>query len=427
MQRPFWNQPRLRRALVSAAVVAVSTVAATACSDSSTEPGGAIVAMKIVKTPLSKPTTNMLRGDSIQLIGVPINADSNFVNTTITWTSSDNAKATVDANGLVKTVAGGDVTITAAAGGQTATFPINIQFPVGSVDVNPKAQTIRREGAVTLTATLLGTDGQPAIARTVSWSSSNTAVATVNATTGVVSGVTDGTATITATSEGVSGSTTVTVSGAPLVSTVTVNLPSGQAAIVANGSTMQLTQTSKAASGTTVAGTTATWTSSSNAIATVSATGLVTCVSSGTATITANVPNGATPPVNVSGTTNVQCAPGLVYGTPTVIANISSAGISTLAVVVPAGTTNLTITGSGGGSAGDADVYVFAPSVTPATLNTSASALAYSNATTFSANSGGSESISITNPAAGTWRIIVYAWSGAGAVANYSVTATKTP
>jgi uncharacterized protein YjdB len=422
MQRPFWNQPRLRRALVSAAVVAVSTVAATACSDSSTEPGGAIVAMKIVKTPLSKPTTNMLRGDSIQLIGVPMNADSNFVNTTVTWTSSDNAKATVDANGLVKTIAGGDVTITAAAGGQTATFPINIQFPVGTVDVNPKAQTIRREGSVTLTATLLGTDGQPAIARTVVWSTSNAAVATVNATTGQVSGVTDGTATITATSEGVAGSTTVTVSGAPLVATVTVASPSTQLPFQAVGSTLQLTQTPKAASGTTITGTTPTWTTSSASIATVSSTGLVTCVAPGSATITSTVPNGATPNVNVQGTLSVSCFTAAVVGAQSV-PNTSAGNATFFAFVVPAGTTSMTIALSGG--TGDPDLYLFSPTRTPGAL-TSTGGFAGTN-DGISGNSGPSESVTVTNPAAGTWRIAVHAWGGAPAISGGTMTITKTP
>lgn len=424
MQIPFWNQPRLRRSLVSVAMVGLSSIAMTACDDSSTEPGGAVVKLTIVQNKISQPKTNMLRGITIQLIAVPVNADSNFVNTPVTWTSSDATKATVDANGLVTTVAGGNVTISASAGGQTGTYDLNIQFPVGSITISPAAPTIRQEGAVTLTAALLGTDGIAATGRTVTWSSSNPAVATVNATTGFVAGISNGTATITATSEGVTGTRIVTVSGSALVATVTVTSPTGQTPFGAIGTTMQLTQTSRAASGNTVSGTTATWTSSSAAIATVSATGLVTFVSEGSATITANVDNGIG--TNVAGQLSVQSAPQLVNGVATVIASVSSGAIRALAFVVPAGTTNLSIAGSGGG-AGDPDVYVFAPSVTPSALNLATNALAYSNSTSFSANSGGAESISIASPAAGTWRVIVYAWSGAGAATNYSVTATRTP
>lgn len=64
---------------------------------------------------------------------------------------------------------------------------------------------------VTMTATVLPTD---AYDKTVTWSSDNTSVATVNSSTGVLTGVAEGTATITATANdgsGKSGSATVTV------------------------------------------------------------------------------------------------------------------------------------------------------------------------------------------------------------------------
>lgn len=421
MQRPFWNQPRLRRALVSAAIVAVSSVAATACSDSSTEPGGDIVKLVIVQTPISQPKTNMLRGITLQLIAVPMNADSNFVNIPVTWTSSDNTKATVDQNGKVTTVAGGNVTISAAAGGQTGTYDLNIQFPVASIAVTPTGQTIRQEGSLTMTATLLGTDGQPAVGRTVVWSSSAPTIATVNATTGVVSGVANGTANIIATSEGISGQTAVIVNGSPLVSTVTVTSPSTQSAFQAVGLTLQLTQTSKAASGTTVAGTTAAWSTSNAAIATISATGLVTCVSAGNATMTATVNNGIG--TNVTGTLAVTCATPAIYGAQTV-PNTASGSAFTYALVVPAGTTNITVAHSGG--TGDPDIYIFSPTQVQGTLGAT-SGYASGTYTTVSGASGPTESASVTNPAAGTWRIAVHAWGGAAAISGGTLTVSKTP
>ncbi|HET9423740.1 MAG TPA: Ig-like domain-containing protein [Gemmatimonadaceae bacterium] len=421
------KQIRLRRTILGAAVVALSALAVAACSEGSTEPGGDIVRIDMSQTPLSQPRTNMLRGTTLQLLAAPVNADEDFVNLPITWTSSDNSKATVDASGKVTTVSGGDVTISAAAGGKTGTYDINIQYPVGTVTVTPANPTIRQEGAVALTATLLGTDNTAAIGRSVTWTSSNTAVATVNSSTGSVSGVTEGTATITATSEGVTGQTVVTVSGSPLVSTVTVSPPSTQTApIVAVGGTMQLSRTSRAASGTVVTGTTATWSSSSNATATVSTSGLVTCVSAGSATITAVVPTGEGTNT-VSGSLGVTCAVQLVSGVPTTLASLSSGSISQYAIVVPAGTTNISISTTGGGSAGDADIYLFSPTRIPPTLNTSPSAFAYSSRDAVSALSGNAESISLADPAAGTWRLIVYAWSGAGTVSNLVITATTTP
>jgi len=82
--------------------------------------------------------------------------------------------------------------------------------PVASVSVSPASASVAVGQTVQLTATPKDAGGNPLSGRVVTWASSNTAVATVNAS-GLVSGVAAGTATIMATSEGVSGSGAVTV------------------------------------------------------------------------------------------------------------------------------------------------------------------------------------------------------------------------
>src|SRR5207245_2695435 len=93
---------------------------------------------------------------------------------------------------------------------------------------------------VQLTATPRDAGGNPLSGQTVTWSSSNTAVAAVS-NSGLVSGVTPGSATITATSEGKSGTSSITVTNVP-VATVDVTPPS---ASVQAGQTVQLTATPK--------------------------------------------------------------------------------------------------------------------------------------------------------------------------------------
>jgi uncharacterized protein YjdB len=92
-----------------------------------------------------------------------------------------------------------------------------------------------------------------------------------------------GTVTITATSEGKSGTSSVTVTPAP-VATVTL---APNAASVQLGQTTTLTATLKDAAGTVLTGRLITWGSSDNTVATVSSAGVVTAVKLGTATITA--------------------------------------------------------------------------------------------------------------------------------------------
>src|SRR5204863_7826999 len=96
-------------------------------------------------------------------------------------------------------------------------------------------------------------------------------------------GVTAGSVTITATSEGQSGTASLTVVGAP-VKNKTVTPPS---ASVPAGQTVQLTATLKDANGNVLTGRTVTWASNNTTVATVNSSGLVTTKVAGYATITA--------------------------------------------------------------------------------------------------------------------------------------------
>jgi uncharacterized protein YjdB len=159
--------------------------------------------------------------------------------------------------------------------------------PVATVTVAPNPASVAVGATVQLTATLKDANQNTLTGRTVTWTTSNASVATVNSGTGLVSGVAVGSATITATSEGKSGTSAVTVvAGTPApVATVTVT---PNPASVAVGATVQLTATLKDANGNTLTGRTVAWTTSNASFATVnSSSGLVTGVAAGSATITA--------------------------------------------------------------------------------------------------------------------------------------------
>src|SRR5205823_4609778 len=154
--------------------------------------------------------------------------------------------------------------------------------PVSAVTVSPASASVQPGQTLQLTATTLDSAGNVLTGRTVTWSSSNTAAATVSRT-GLVSGVAAGSATITALSEGQSGTAVVAVTNAPVASVIVT--PSS--ATVSVGQTAQLTATLRDAAGNGLSGRVVTWASSNTGVATVSSSGLASAKAAGTATITA--------------------------------------------------------------------------------------------------------------------------------------------
>ncbi|HEY1952511.1 MAG TPA: Ig-like domain-containing protein [Gemmatimonadaceae bacterium] len=133
----------------------------------------------------------------------------------VAWSTSNAAAATVSSSGVVTGAAAGSATITATSGGQSGTSAITVTAApppppvVTTVTVAPAAPSINVGGNVTLTATVKDAQGNVMTGQSIAWSTSNSAVATVN--NGVVSGIAAGTATITATCSGKTGTSSVTV------------------------------------------------------------------------------------------------------------------------------------------------------------------------------------------------------------------------
>jgi hypothetical protein len=158
---------------------------------------------------------------------------------------------------------------------------------VTTLTVSPASVSVAAGANSTLQATVKDQSGNVMTGQTVTWSSNNTGVATVNSS-GVVTGVAAGSATITATSSGKSGTSAITVTAGPppppVVTTVTVAPAS---ASIAAAATVPLQATVKDQNGTVMTGQTVTWSTNNAAAATVNSTGVVSGVAAGSATITA--------------------------------------------------------------------------------------------------------------------------------------------
>lgn len=206
---------------------------------------------------------------------------------TIVWETSAPGIASVSATGLVRGIAPGTATISARSEGQTGSTPVTVLVaPVATITLTPASPVVMVTRSVQLVAVLRDAAGAELTGRTVTWESSAVAVASVSST-GFVTGVAVGSATITARSEGQSASTVVTVQAVPPVPVATITVSPVSPTVLVSG-TVQLGATLRAADGTVLTGRSVTWETSAPAIAAVgSATGTVTGVAPGSATITA--------------------------------------------------------------------------------------------------------------------------------------------
>jgi transglutaminase/protease-like cytokinesis protein 3 len=174
-------------------------------------------------------TVNLTYGDPIAVTGLALNTDSELLNIGgtvalipsvqpanasskgINWSSSDNAIATVSAKGIVtgKTAGTAIIMATTVDGDITAIAEITVLQPVTRITLTKTALTLKvGDPDFLLTAAIAPSN---ASVKTVTWSSSNPGIATVD-DSGNVHAVSTGKATITVKStNGRSTSTTVTV------------------------------------------------------------------------------------------------------------------------------------------------------------------------------------------------------------------------
>lgn len=161
------------------------------------------------------------------------------------------------------------------------------QSSVASVAVTPGSASGAVGQGAQFSATVKNASGTVMAGQTIAWTSTNTAVVTVNAS-GYATAVGAGSAAIVASAGGKSGQAAITVTGAGGGSgTVSSTTVSPSSASIAVGATQALSATLKDVLGNILGGLTTTWSSSNTSVATVSSAGVVKGMSAGTATITA--------------------------------------------------------------------------------------------------------------------------------------------
>lgn len=233
---------------------------------------------------------------------------SNATNKSVTWSSSNTSVATVSSTGLVtlKSKGSAKITVTTVDGGFTATISVQVESAVTGVTLNRTSLSMHPGDEATLTATIQPAD---AFNQTVTWTSSDPTVASVN-NSGKVIAKKEGTTDITVTTQegGKTATCRVTVTtGTVHVTGVTLDATSIGIQV---GQSVTLHPTVQPSNATNKS---VTWHSSDASVATVDSNGKVTGKKAGTTTITVTTQDQGlkatcnvtvtNPPVSVTGVT----------------------------------------------------------------------------------------------------------------------------
>jgi uncharacterized protein YjdB len=291
---PLFNR---NKALVALSLGALAALGA--CGDDVTVP--VAPAAPVVLT-ISPPSASMNIGESLNF-AVQISGGSTTAAPTLaSCTSSNTAVVTAAVAGSacrVTAVAAGNATVTAAAStGQSAAAAVSVAAPVAAISglaVSPSAAAVPVGQSVTIVPTVNRANSNVNV--TYTYTSSTTTVATVSAA-GVVTAVAPGISTITVTAAGSGTGTAATTLTSAATITVTA-LPTGITALtvspaniaIATGATAQIAASVQQPSG--AAAATITYGTTAPAVATVSASGVVTGVAAGTAVITVTATSAA--------------------------------------------------------------------------------------------------------------------------------------
>ena len=273
---------------VTAVAAGTATITVTTTDGGHTATCAVTVKAHVASVSLDKTTLEMFVGDEPVSLTATVSPE-NAYDKSVTWTSSNTAVATVE-NGTITPVAAGTapITVTTTDGEKTATCAVTVKAHVASVSLNETTlEMFVGDEPVSLTATV---SPENAYDKSVTWTSSNTAVATVE--NGTVTPAAAGTATITVTTADGSKTATCEVTVKNNVVTYAVAIDPDEDAEVNAGSTVNfkilLTKTTNGEAGNPqdVTENAFSWTSSDSTIATI-AEGVALGVKEGSVTITA--------------------------------------------------------------------------------------------------------------------------------------------
>lgn len=302
----------------------------SACGSGSFGPGlSSSQALQLVSITVTPADPALLLGTLQQFTATGMFTDKSVKDITgsVTWSSSSSSVASIAAGGVATAAGLGAVTVSATSGSVTGSTNVNVQSAVlTSITVLPANGKIAPLTSQQFQAIGTYSDGSThSVTPRVTWASSNPAAATTG-NAGLATALATGTTTITATLGSISGSTSLDVTNATIVS-VSVT-PTGRT--IATGTKLAFAATGSFSDGTTqVITRDSAWASDNLAVATLGGGSTATAVGPGAANISATFGGvtGSTPlQVSTATLTSVSVTPANAVLAPGTFVNCVATG-----------------------------------------------------------------------------------------------------
>ncbi|HEY9480301.1 MAG TPA: Ig-like domain-containing protein, partial [Gemmatimonadaceae bacterium] len=178
--------------LVTALAAGKATITATS-EEKSGSSAITVTLPPVASVAVSPSSAQILVGKTVTLSAATLDATGKtLTGRSISWSSGTSSVATVSSSGVVSGVAAGSAWIFATSEGQRDSASITVTLaPVATVSISPSSASLTAGGTQALTVTLKDASGATLTGRSVTWISSDKAVATVSSA-GLVTAVAAG-------------------------------------------------------------------------------------------------------------------------------------------------------------------------------------------------------------------------------------------
>ncbi len=214
----------------------------------------------------------------------------------INWTSSNETVGTIDTSGVFTALAVGTTEITATSGNVSGTANVTVSEdaptePVAtSITISPSTVTLAINETERFNATVLDQRGREMTNVTVTWTSSNTTVGSIDAD-GIFTALAAGTTNVTASAGNISAEATVTVNDSevePIATEIRITPPRATLAV---NDTQRFMATIFDQDGQPMSVSEINWTSSNETVGSIDTNGIFTALAAGTTNVTASAGN----------------------------------------------------------------------------------------------------------------------------------------